>query len=308
MTPVNQSTDTTAPPLSEKLLDEIVKGNKLQSSFLEASRRELTQSDWESLETYLEYALDSGLTLEYLALSYNTVVLDIVREQVYFLRNGKYRYSKYEEVASSVYHNPDYMGRYMHGVAITLYLWPNHLNMRRFFVDTLPRDRTGSYLEVGPGHGMFMMTGMRIGSFSEYVGLDISATSVAITRSVLEHPLYATGKNYRLEQGDFLGTSVTGTYDALVIGEVLEHVEEPLPFLEKARTLVPPGGYFYMSTAVNGPVIDHIYLFRTVGEVDDMIKAAGFTIDNCIIEPHLGTSLEEAEERRLPISVAYALS
>ena len=107
------------------------------------STTELTPDELKRLDTYLRYCLDSGLTLEYVAESYDTVVKDHFREQVYFKRYGHYRYRTYAEVSSSVYHNAEYMDRYMHGLAITEFLWPNHRAMFRFFLQPLSGDRTG---------------------------------------------------------------------------------------------------------------------------------------------------------------------
>jgi 2-polyprenyl-3-methyl-5-hydroxy-6-metoxy-1,4-benzoquinol methylase len=291
-----------------ELLAEVGRLNPLHVDFMRKSTSGLTPDELERLDTYLSYCLDSGLTLEYVALSYDTVVRDHFREQVYFKRHGHYRYSTYAEAASNVYHNRDYMDRYMHGLAITEFLWPNHRAMFRFFVQTLPKDKSGRYLEVGPGHGLHMITAVRLGSFSECVGVDVSETSIALTRAILEHPLYGPFENYRLEQRDFLGSDLDGTFDAIAMGEVLEHVEDAGSFLAKARELLAPGGYFYMSTAVNAGVIDHICLFRSVAEVDELVTASGFAIDDRIAIPHIGTTVEQCERERLPVSVSYALS
>ena len=153
-----------------------------------------------------------------------------------------------------------------------------------------------------------MIAAMRLGSFSECVGLDVSETSIALTRSVLEHPLYGPFQDYRLEQRDFLASDLRGPFEAIAMGEVLEHVEDAERFLGEARDLLAPGGYFYMSTAVNAGVIDHIYLFRSVAEVEELLRKARFTITDRSVIPHVGTTVEQCERERLPVSVAYALT
>ena len=42
-------------------------------------------------------------------------------------------------MAASVYHDRDYMDRYMYGLAITNFLWPNHVAMARFLRESLPK-------------------------------------------------------------------------------------------------------------------------------------------------------------------------
>src|SRR4051812_49609411 len=100
-------------PQTTALVAEVGRLNPLHVDFMKKSTSELAPDESERLETYLNYCLDSGLTLEYIARSYDTIIRDTLREQVYFKRHGHYRHSSYAEVAGSVYHNPDYMDRYM---------------------------------------------------------------------------------------------------------------------------------------------------------------------------------------------------
>src|SRR4051812_32242772 len=78
--------------------------------------------------------------------------------------------------------------------------------------------------------------------------------------------------------------------------------------LGKVRELLAPDGYFYTSTAVNAGVIDHICLFCSVAEVDELVTAAGSSLDDHIEIPHIGRTVEQCERERLPVSVSYALS
>ena len=67
-------------------------------------------------------------------------------------------------------------------------------------------------------------------------------------------------------------------YDMIVMCEVLEHVEQPLWLLQNLRRMLAPGGRAFVSVPVNAPVVDHIFLFRTVEEVMTMVRQAGFEI------------------------------
>ena len=108
-------------PLIGELMLRIVEKNPLQRSFVAqvAEGRAVTRDDLTSLEKYVAYAIASGQTLDELAAAYDQIVRDTLREQIYFKRNGRYRYSRFDDVASSVYFDPAYMSRYMHGLAIT---------------------------------------------------------------------------------------------------------------------------------------------------------------------------------------------
>ena len=98
-----------------------------------------------------------------------------------------------------------------------------------------------------------------------------------------------------------------GEYGALVAGEVLEHVEQPLAFLRKVRELAAPGAFIYVTTAINAPEIDHIYLFDSVEQVRRMTAEAGLRIEDEEVFPYTGLSLEECEARRLPVNLALVL-
>ncbi len=133
------------------LVENIAEQFPVHRAFLNQAVGGATDEEVRQLTGYLEFCLSKGLTLEYLAECYLTILGDTIEEQLYFRENGNYRHSTFDEVASSVYHDRDYMDRYMYGLAITNFLWPNHVAMARFLRETLPRDRGGRYLEVGPG-------------------------------------------------------------------------------------------------------------------------------------------------------------
>jgi cyclopropane fatty-acyl-phospholipid synthase-like methyltransferase len=211
-------------------------------------------------------------------------------------------------VAESVYHDRDYMDRYMYGLAITTFLWPNHVAMARFLRRTMPRDKTGRYLEVGPGHGFLLLSAMELGSFDEFLGIDLSAASVAQTQSIVDH--FHPGAPARVELQDFLEADglVPGSFDAIVMGEVLEHVEAPEVFLRRIAELARNDAYIFVTTCINAPAVDHIYLWRTTDELERMITDSGLSIVEPLRLPYEGKSLEESRAQDLPINVAYVLT
>src|SRR5262249_17338183 len=155
---------------------------------------------------------------------------DMQVEQVYFRRHKSYRHSRFEEVAGSVYFDDGYMRRYMHGLAVSTFLWPNHLAMRDFFIRTFPRNLTGSYLEVGPGHGYYFLKAAELGKFDSMTGIDISASSVALTRDLLRHFGLGNDRAHVIE-ANFLEFHSATPPSCFVMGEVIEHLEHPEVFL-----------------------------------------------------------------------------
>jgi len=295
--------------LIAELVARIVTSNPMQRTMLHSSLSDLRSDEREQLLRYLEYCEDSGFDIDQLAGAYNTITLDTLREQVYFQRNGKYRYSRFDEVAGNVYHNPSYMQKYMYGLAITAYFWANHREIYRYFERVIPRHRSGRYLEVGPGHGLFFLRAMALSQYDSYEGVDISDTSLEMTRTLLSRQEHRGNNLWTLQHGDFLSASeLVGPYDAVVMGEVLEHVERPDLFLTRIRNLVRPGGFVFVTTAVNAPAVDHIYLFRTVAEVERMATTCGLNVVDKLVTGYPGCSIHETERRRLPINLALVLS
>ena len=294
--------------LVRDLVENIADQYPVHRNFLTRAVDGSTPEEISRLDRYLDFCREKGLTLDYLAECYLTILGDTLEEQLYFRDHGAYRHSTFDEVAASVYHDRDYMNRYMYGLAITNFLWPNHLAMARFMRRTLPRDRAGRYLEVGPGHGFLLLSALEVGSFDEVLGVDLSAASVEQTRSIVDH--FHPGAPAHVEQRDFLDAAdlEPGSFDAIVMGEVLEHVEQPDVFLRRIAELAKDDAYIFVTTCINAPAVDHIYLWRTTDDLEKMISASGLSIVEPMRLPYEGKNLMESRDENLPINVAYVLA
>ena len=290
---------------------EVVSSNPMHAKFIRSSLKSLRSADAEDLNEYLSFCLACDMTLERVADCYNTIVTDTQTEQMHFMRNKKYRYSTFDEVAGHVYFDADYMQKYMCGLAVTSFLWPNHNAMHQFFLDSFPSDVGGIYLEVGPGHGYYFMKAALLGQFDRLVGIDISPESVRMTGEILDY--FGIKKQYndrvQLIEANFLNHDMSDeNFSVIVMGEVLEHVEKPEEFLSRLRDLCGAKTRLYLTTCANAPAVDHIYLFESVNHVESMIQAAGLKIDESLHVPYTGKTLEECMDQRLAVNVAYFLS
>ena len=290
------------------LVDRVSTRRPPHAKFLGEAFRLLTNEEKIEADSYLAYMIKDH-DPNYLVESYETIVDDTSDAQLFFAREGRYRCSTFEEVANSVYFNDEYMKKYMVGLAITSFVWPNHTYIRRFFRDTFPTGRSGTYLEVGPGHGLSLIEAIRSGNLDQYVGVDISATSLNLTRDVIRFFCPSDFERVSLIQSDFLaGKDFGENFDILVMGEVLEHVEQPKAFLARLRTLAAPNAHIFVTTCVNAPAIDHIYLFSSEKQVEAEIAESGLSIRKRLAVPYFGKTIEESVAQRLPINVAYVLA
>lgn len=295
--------------LTNQLVKEIELRDPMHRKFVHRSLAALTNEELSRLEQYLAFCESSGADISYISESYLTVVQDTIAEQMFFLQNSRYRHSTYDEVADFVYNNVDYMNRYMYGLVITAFLWTNHVEMSRFFAKRLPCDRGGAYLEIGPGHGYYMMTAVSRSKFSDFVGVDVSQASINQTRALINHFAPGAADRIDLRRCDFLSDDSlsAASFDAIVMGEVLEHVENPGEFLKRIAMLARPGAFIYVTTCINAPAIDHIFLWRSIEELETLFAQSGLEVKEGLKLPYEGRTLEQSIAQKLSINVAYVL-
>ena len=91
-------------------------------------------------------------------------------------------------------------------------------------------------------------------------------------------------------------------YDFIVAQEVLEHLEDPLGMLRKIGSLLSENGQAYVLMPIMAPSKQHIFLFRDVQHVKQMVKQAGLEIVEEAYITAKGMPVEEAEKKRLPVN------
>lgn len=154
-----------------------------------------------------------------------------------------------------------------------------------------------------------MMTAALEGLFDDLLGVDVSAASIAQTRAIIGYFAPTAAAKIELRQGDFLQAEwlAPASFDVIVMGEVLEHVESPEACLRKIANLARPDAFIYVTTCINSPAIDHIFLWRTTDELETMIRGCGLGIRYACRLPYEGYSLEESLAKSLAVNVAYVL-
>ena len=227
----------------------------------------------------------------------------LVLENVYFLRHGHYRLQTVSDACREVYDDVTFMTRYMNGLLLSQVLWSNHAGafgcyLHRFLPSHRPNYK---HLEIGPGHGLMLSLAASDPRCGSATGWDISASSVAATKQVLQR--LGAGVKVELQIHDILrDAQSTEKFDSIVVSEVLEHLESPAAALECAKAALAPGGRMFINVPVNSPAPDHIFLFRTPEEVRALIQGAGFAVEGFYMFPATGFAEDEARRRKLTIS------
>jgi ubiquinone/menaquinone biosynthesis C-methylase UbiE len=293
---------------SNNLVREILRRKPMHRKFLQETLKELTEVERAEAEHYISFLRKEGATINNLAESYVTLVADMFREEMHFKDTGRYRCSSYEEAASAIYHNSEYMRKYMIGLALSSFWWVNHVKMRRFFCKHVAGKTGNIYREIGPGHGLYFLDAMRKANFNTYEGVDISATSVSLTERIINSGYFGNFPKAHIRQADFISADFPQPADALVMGEVLEHVENPERLLRCAHAVTKDSAFVFLTTCFNSPAVDHIYNPGSLGVLEELICKSGFKIiDNCVL-PKQGCTMEQCTENRLSVNVALVIA
>lgn len=282
-------------------IDTVSENDELQSKYLE--NWQATEFEKNELRSMIKFFVEEcSYNVEYVAEAYLFINHMVREETYYFIRNGKYRFSTFSEVDQLVYNNHEYMEKYMIGLTISDYIWINHIKMLRYFEDNYDIFYGKRYLEIGPGYGQYLIKALISCRFNEYCACDISKTSVDGCNKYLKYRGLSDKCN--VIQKDFFEYDVHDKFDCIVMGEVLEHVEQPFLMLKKIYELLTKDGKAFISTVINAPTLDHIWLFSSIEEVLILIKKAGFKILDYMCATEGDISLEKARKRKQAINIA----
>ncbi len=275
-----------------ELADEIAAKDKLHSKKIAANISFLKQQFPEQFEELIGlvqgYFNNLQLTPSHIANDYLKMIRDMRTEGLYFYKEGKYRCENQHIANVNVYSRPEIMSYYMNALLVSQIMWKHHFNMFMYFqkrLKSLFQDQKElSILDIGPGHGFFSFIIKK--EFPRYRKIDIvdiSDTSLEMTKNILGYD----ADKIKYFKKDIFEYDDSNKYDFIVLGEVLEHLDEPKKILIKLSKLLNPNGFLWITTPTNSPALDHVYLFKTKDEILKLIDESGLsTVDvfNCFAE------------------------
>lgn len=300
----------TAYPAFTQLVDAVGRQNPLQAkriaTFIAGQNAEYWAFAEDVSELLHRTLIASPEEREAVARAYNDLCMGMVRDQIAFRKTGVYPAHDADRVRREVYDQPETMHRYMVGLLVSQVLWPNHYQLFRFFQEMLADARPTRYLEVGAGHGLFIRDALRRFPSLEVEVCEISAASIAMCRRILA-ALGVRIADVQFTQNDFFAFSSDRKFDFITVGEVLEHVRDPVGFLNRVHDFLAPNGVVYLSTCVNCPAVDHVYHFHTVDEIRAVVAEARFTVAEERVLPAEDVPCSQWAEQLITVNYGAAL-
>jgi len=219
------------------------------------------------------------------ALAHYTVAY--LREQVQYSASGTYSKTSFEEAAAGVYLDDELMSTmYLPGLFLTQAFWPVHVVLGSLFEDRfLPLiPDHGTAIEIGTGHGWTFTRTLQARESLRGAGFDFSPSSLRFTESLATANGVGADR-FALERGDVIAGLPFPDAGAVcgVMGEVLEHVEDPVIAAKELRRCLVRGAAAFVTTAIDSPAIDHITNWPDAETVDAMLRDVGFGV----VERHL---------------------
>ncbi len=247
--------------------------------------------------------IDIGDMLDRYVSDYRWMCEAFIAEEFHFRRHKSYRLKTFAEAQREVYARPAVMERYVRGILISQLLWEPHARAFDVFrTHVLASAAPGSdYLEIGPGHGLFVYFAAQCAAIASIEAWDVSASSIAETRQALVR--LGVTRDIRIVQCDILQAPARhAAFDLAIISEVLEHLERPDLALRTLHAALRPGGRIFVNAPVNSPAPDHIYLWQSPDEFVSFFEQQGFDVEYARFFPVTGATLGTARRKSLSIS------
>ena len=280
--------------------------NPLQKKAIQSFLNSRDKYYWEQADHFAvqmsAFLEKQKLSKEFIVDSYLKLCRDMLVEQVKFRKTGSYSLKTAAEAESKIYSSQEEMTSYIYGLALSCFLWPNHYAMYEYFISESKKlNGVNTYLEIGPGHGLYLVESIKNFPHAKFNAFDISPISINISREIVASFTDNTSCDFRIQDvNSFEGD----TYDYIVMCEVIEHLDDPLPILTKLRNLLSDNGRLFLTTCANCPAKDHVYHYDSVEHIRREIQEAGFGILTDL--PLAVGDFHESEWAQNKVEVNYA--
>lgn len=301
-------------PNFKEIVSKVVETSHLQKKKIINFHKKVDNSYFNKAEkfslNFKKYLSSQQANIETATKAYLKMCADMMISHLYFYKYNKYPLDDQKSAFEKVYDNVSEMKSYVYGIALSQFLWPTHYSMYSFFQNEIKKKELeiDNYLEIGCGHGLFLLEAInRFEDKINYEIVDISKTSIDITKSIIDFNVKKK-LNIQYKLQDVLKYETKKKFDFIEMGEVLEHVDLPGKLLKKIKNLLEDDGKIFLSTCVDCPTIDHVYHFKSVKEIEDLIRSSGLTIKNRMVLPVEDLPMKEIIRRKITINYCALLS
>ena len=205
--------------------------------------------------------------------------IDLSREfiqlQVELEDTGKQHFSSHSEVNQEIYGNQEVMQkRYLKGIFLSQAFWINQHKTMNFFVDDFCPNQNpkGKILEVPLGTGIFTYEFMKRNPNWNIKGVDISESAVDFSKNLLNIRNLDHQGSVNLATKDVFHLSEENKFEKIICGCLLENFENPRDLLVKLKNLLAENGKLFLTSTAWAAGIDHIYLYKSVQEIREMLE------------------------------------
>ena len=152
-------------------------------------------------------------------------------------------------------------------------------------------------LDVGCSEGILEVLLARRGI--DVTGVEVNPDALDFAHELLAKEPEEVRSRATLIQGDFIsGRPVTGQFDTVVLGEILEHLHDPDPLLERSLEHLLPGGLLVITTPFGlHPHEDHhqtFYLTDMIDALKPRLALEHISVEDSYIR-FVGSMLEDSE-------------
>ena len=214
---------------------------------------------------------------------YVMLSVEFLKLQRQLEQSGRYLLGSEREALQAAYDNERvFGGYYLPGLLLSEALWPNHFVLGQAFLRSfVPRIVDGAeVLEIGVGTGYHLDLLLSRRPNVRYTGFDISGYAIDFCRH------YAFGTSGEDARARFIQGNVSAglplpseSVDAVVMGEILEHIDDPASVLRDVRRVLRPGGGMFVTTVAFAANIDHIYMFEKISDIRGILTENGWRIE-----------------------------
>lgn len=177
-------------------------------------------------------------------------------------------------------YNKDVVGRWPELLGMAIELYPGRRAELDFTVMYLPSHPNGQLLDVGCGSGQALQNMAELGWRVKGVDFDPQAVAIAQKKGLEVRVGNLTAQGYP-----------SGSFDAITMSHVIEHVHDPLSLLRECRRILKPGGQLVIVTpnsrswghqkyAVSWMHLDpprHLHIFNSQA-LCRLVEMAGFKL------------------------------